>query len=155
MLPANVSLQRHETFTSGLLRVVDLLTNSISDCLAHLSQNEEEDIHRVRTTIKRLRALLRLIRPAIDPAFFNREDRRLRTAAALLSFARDSEVARGTLKTLPVSDKMDQEAVRSALSGFENRVEFPKDLDQTMAKVRRRVERTRQNFHRLELRGTE
>jgi CHAD domain-containing protein len=155
MLPANVSLQRHETFTSGLLRVVDLLTNSISDCLAHLSQNEEEDIHRVRTTIKRLRALLRLIRPAIDPAFFNREDRRLRTAAALLSFARDAEVARGTLKTLPVSDQTDQEAVRSQLSGFENRVEFPKDLDQTMAKVRRRVERTRQNFHRLELRGTE
>ena len=155
MRPSNISLQRHETLKSGLLRVVDLLTNSIADCLNHLSPNDEQGIHRVRTTIKRLRALLRLIRPALNPAFFNCEDTRLRTAAGLLSFARDSEVARGTLKTLPVSDQAAQEAVATALAGFDSRVELPKDLDQTMAKVRRRVEQTRRNFHRLELRGTE
>jgi CHAD domain-containing protein len=98
--------------------------------------------------------LLRLIRPAVDPAFFNREKLRLRTAARLLSFARDTEVALGTLKTLPVSNQIDQDSVRSVLSGFEVKVERPNDLE-TRAEVRRRLAQTRRNFHQLKLRGTE
>src|SRR6201998_1957228 len=92
---------------------------------------------------KRLRALLRLIRPAVDPAFFNRENRRLRTAAGLLSFARDTAVARGTLTALPGSDQADQDAVQSVLAGLENNVELPNDGDRTMAEVKRRLEQTR------------
>lgn len=111
--------------------------------------------HQERTTIKRLRALLRLIRPAVDPAFSNHENARLRTAAQLLSFARDTEVALGTLKTLPVSNQIDQDSVRSVRSGFEIKVERPNDLDETMAELRRRLAQTRRNFHRLKLRGTE
>ncbi|MBV8588293.1 MAG: CHAD domain-containing protein [Verrucomicrobia bacterium] len=154
MAQANISLQRHETLRSGLLRVVDILINSIVDSLADLSPNDEEDIHRIRTSIKRLRALLRLVRPAVDPTFFDRENGRLRTAARLLSFARDAEVAQETLKTLPVSEKTDRDAVGLAASGFERQVGPPKDLDRTLAEVRKRVEQTRRNFHRLELRGT-
>ena len=138
-----------------MLRVVDALIDSAADGLSNESRNGEQDIHQVRTTIKRLRALLRLIRPAVDPAIFNRENVRLRTAARLLSFARDTEVARGTLKTLPVSNQIDQDSVRSVLSGFEVKVERPNDLDETMAEVRRRLAQTRRNFHRLKLRGTE
>ena len=138
-----------------MLRVVDALIDSAADGLSNESRNGEQDIHQVRTTIKRLRALLRLIRSAVDPAFFSRENVRLRTAARLLSFARDTEVARGTLKTLPVSNQIDQDSVRSVLSGFEVKVERPNDLDETMAEVRRRLAQTRRNFHRLKLRGTE
>jgi CHAD domain-containing protein len=138
-----------------LLRVVDALIDSAADGLSNESRNGQQDIHQVRTTIKRLRALLRLIRPAVDSAIFNRENVRLRTAARLLSFARDTEVARGTLKTLPVSNQIDQDSVRSVLSGFEVKVERPNDLDETMAEVRRRLAQTRRNFHRLKLRGTE
>lgn len=138
-----------------MLRVVDALIDSAADGLSHESRNGEQDIHQERTTIKRLRALLRLIRPAVDPAFFNRENARLRTAAGLLSFARDTEVALGTLKTLPVSNQIDQYAVRSVLSSFEDKVECPNDLDETMAEVRRRLAQTRRNFHQLKLRGTE
>src|ERR1700734_3953485 len=115
MTPSNISLHSQETLRNGLLRVVDVLTDSAVDSLSHQSQNGGQDIHQVRTTIKRLRALLRLIRPAVDPAFFNRENARLRTAAGLLSFARDAEVARESLKTLPVSNQSDQDAVRSVL----------------------------------------
>ena len=99
--------------------------------------------------------MLRLIRPAVDPAFSNHENARLRTAAQLLSFARDTEVALGTLKTLPVSNQIDQDSVRSVRSGFEIKVERPNDLDETMAELRRRLAQTRRNFHRLKLRGTE
>ena len=155
MTETNFSLHKHESLKTGLLRVVDALTDSVTGDLPHLSNNGEQDIHQVRTTIKRLRALLRLIRPAVDPAFFNRENGRLRTAAGLLSFVRDTEVARGTLKEIPVSNQADQDALRSVLLGFENRAESPSHLAQNIAEVRRRLEQTRRNFHRLQLRGTE
>lgn len=155
MTPSNISLQSHEALRSGLLRVVDALIDSAADGLSNESRNGEQDIHQERTTIKRLRALLRLIRPAVDSAFFNRENVRLRTAARLLSFARDTEVALGTLKTLPVSNEIDQDSVRSVLSGFQVKVERPNDLDETMTEVRRRLAQTRRNFHQLKLQGTE
>ncbi|MBV8280171.1 MAG: CHAD domain-containing protein [Verrucomicrobia bacterium] len=155
MTESNISLHRHESLRIGLLRVVDAMTDSVSGSLAHVANNGEPDIHLVRTTIKRLRALLRLIRPAIDPAFFDRENRRLRTAAGLMSFARDAEVASVTLKGLPVSDQADQDAVQSVLAGFENRAEAPPDLDHVVAEVRRYLEQTRRNLHRLTLRGSE
>lgn len=155
MTSSSISLQSHETLRDGLLRVVDDLIDPLTNSQAHVSQNGEEDIHRVRTTIKRLRALLRLVRPAIDPAFFNRENARLRTAAALLSSARDAEVARGTLKTLPVSDEIDREAVRSVLSGLETQAEPATDFQGTMTEVNRRLEQTRLSFRRLKLRGSD
>jgi CHAD domain-containing protein len=155
MTASNTSLQKHETLRNGLLRAIDALIDSVTKNQDALSQDGEEDIHQVRTTIKRLRALLRLIRPAIDPAFFDRENARLRTAAGLLSFARDTEAARETLKTLPLSDKTDHEAVRSVLSGFETRAEPPTDFQETMVEINRRLKQTRLNFHRLKLRGSD
>jgi CHAD domain-containing protein len=155
MTPSSISLKNRETLRNGLRRVVDVLTDSAVNSLSHESRNGEQDIHQVRTIIKRLRALLRLIRPAVAPTFFNRENARLRTAAGLLSFARDAEVARETLKMLPVSNQSDQDAVRSVLSGFESNVELPNDVEQTMAEVKRRLEQTRRNFQRLKLRGSE
>ena len=155
MTTPNTSLQKHETLRNGLLRIVDTLIDSVTTNHGALSQNGAEDIHQVRTTIKRLRALLRLIRPAIDPAFFNRENTRLRTAAGLLSFARDTEVARGTLKKLPVADETNQEAVGSVLSGLETRAEAATDFQDNMAEVNRRLKKTRLNFHRLKLPGSD
>ena len=71
--------------------------------------------------------MLRLIQPAVDSAFFSRGNARLRTAAGLLPLARDTEVASGTLKTLPVSNQTDQAAVSSGLSSLESRHDLPDD----------------------------
>jgi len=155
MTESSFSLHPHESLRLGLLRVVDALIDSVSINLDHQPADGKVDIHEVRTTIKRLRALLRLIRPTVDPAFFNRENRRLRTAAGLLSFARDAEVARVTLKGLPVSDQADHDAVRSVLAGFEDRAEAPTDIGHVVAEVRRYLEQTRRNLHRLTLHGSE
>jgi CHAD domain-containing protein len=149
---SNFSLHRHEPLRDGFLRIVDELTDSVSENLADPARNGEPDIHGIRTTIKRLRALLRLIRPAIGPAFFNRENARLRAAAALLSLARDTEVACQTLKTLPVSAERDRDAVQTVLAGFESRVQIPVDLDDNLAQVKQSVEQTRRNLHRLRFR---
>jgi CHAD domain-containing protein len=152
---SNFSLQRREPLRSGFLRVVDVLTDSVTDNLGHASPNGEHDVHGVRTTIKRLRALLRLIRPAIGSALFNRENARLRTAAGLLSGARDTEVTCQTLKTLSISNQTDRDALQAVLAGFEDQVQVPTDLDQTLAKVRDSLEQTRRNLHRLRFRRAE
>ena len=97
MKSSDTSLRRHETLRHGLLRSAEGLINSVS-AHAEESEDDEEVLHRFRTTIKRLRDRLRLIRPAVGSAFFDRENERLRIAARLLSGTRDSEVLERPLK---------------------------------------------------------
>ena len=154
MQPINLSLHPQETLTAGLLRVVDTLVDSGTDCMEHHSQNGES-VHQVRTTIKRLRALLRLIRPAISQSLFDCENTRLRVAARRLSSVRDSEVARKTLETLPVSNSAEEKAVATVLSGLGTNSESPQSLDESMAEVRKDLEQTRRSLHRVTFRGKE
>jgi|GEM_PF-6356884 CHAD domain-containing protein len=122
MKSAEVSLRRDETLREGLLQCFGHLTDSIVN-QSWSAQTDEQRTHRIHTMIKRLRSLLRLIRPGVDAAFFNQENKRLRNAARILSSAHDSEVARNTLKTLPVNDHPGREAVEVALSGLEPRIQ--------------------------------
>jgi CHAD domain-containing protein len=154
MNSGKVSLRRHETLRHGLLRTVEVLTDSLKGHSEPL-RNDEQSIHRIRTTIKRLRSLLRLIRPAVEPVFFDRENGQLRTAARLLSFARDSEVARDTLKTLPVSDPSAQEAVNAVLPRLENRVERAKAHEPNLTEIKQRIDKARRSLQGLKFRGTE
>ena len=154
MKSRDASLRRHETLRQGVCRNVELLVNSVAANLGQ-SRNGEQSTHRIRTTIKRLRALLRLIRPAVEPAFFDHENERLRTAARILSFARDAEVARDTLKTLPVRSRSAREAVNAALPSLEKRVERAKAHQPNLAQVKHGLEQTRRRFQGLKLRGTD
>jgi CHAD domain-containing protein len=154
MKSPKVSLRRHETLRGGLIRIFGVLTDAAPGH-SDRSQNDEQTTYRVRTTIKRLRSLLRLIRPGIEPAFFDRENERLRTAARLLSSARDSEVARDTVKTLPVSGQSGRQAVNAVLSGLETRIERAKAHEPNLTEVKKRLEETRSSVRRLKVRGTE
>ena len=78
----------------GLLRIVDILTGTVVGRVARGTPNAEPTTHEARTAIKKLRALLRLIRPAVSQQSFETEDKRLKGAAARLVFARDAEVSR-------------------------------------------------------------
>jgi CHAD domain-containing protein len=154
MKSAKVSLRRDETLRAGLLRSVDQLTDSIIT-QSSSSPIDEEATHQIRTTIKRLRALLRLIRPGLEPSFFEQENDRLRTAAQILSSARDSEVARDTLKALPINDHPRQEAVDAALSGLEPRIQREKAHKPNLTELKEDVQETRSRFRRVKLQGTE
>jgi CHAD domain-containing protein len=57
-------------------------------------------VHFLRVTAKKLRALLRLIRPAIGGTAFERENARLRNAARSLAGRRESDVIANTLQAL-------------------------------------------------------
>jgi CHAD domain-containing protein len=147
------ALRANEPLGTGLLRVAEDLIESITDSSGPSSEEEAEYVHTVRTTIKQLRALLRLIRPAIGEVFFNRENARLRAAAQRLSSARDVEVARETLKNISASGETEKKAVAAALAGLQTKGAAPTDIHQALSGVRSDLEQTKRNLERLRLAG--
>ena len=74
----DVSLHADEPLRAGLLRVADGLIQNALDRIRYPTSDRGEDVHLVRVTIKRLRAMLRLVRPVISKAVFDREYLRLK-----------------------------------------------------------------------------
>ena len=67
--PADRTLHANESAKAGLCRVAD---GSIREALERISQPSGDpagDVHFIRTTTKRLRAILRLFRPVISPDY--------------------------------------------------------------------------------------
>jgi CHAD domain-containing protein len=93
------ALRRKEGVRAGLIRLARRLTR---DALQHIehpkSLDRTEDIHQVRVQCKRLRALLRLLKPVSDRKALEQENARIRDAARALSAFRDAFVAGETLK---------------------------------------------------------
>lgn len=109
-----------ESVRDGLARISGELIQRALGRIECAGKNRAEDLHQVRVTLKRLRALLRLARPVISEAFYGRENRRLKAAADRLAFFRDTAVSRRTLATLArrVTDKQGAKALDLVLSRF-------------------------------------
>jgi CHAD domain-containing protein len=155
MKDSAVSLSGHESLQDGLLRVMDDLVDSAAQTDKKSSSDAQSHLHRLRTTIKRMRALLRLVRPVTGETFFRRENERLKYAAGCLSAARDKEVASTTLSELPISNEAEQLAIKAALSGFEGSPGPSNDLEKVIKQVKEALALTRHQFHRLDLTGAE
>ncbi len=151
MKKPDVCLHTDESLGVGVVRVAEDLIDSIVGSGQHPKQEEGEHIHHVRTTIKRLRALLRLIRPAVGELFFNQENARLRKAGRRLAVAREAEVARETLKTLPVAGEPEKKAVAAALAGLESKTQPGTDIGEALREVKADLEQTKRNLQRLQL----
>ena len=151
MKKPDACLHTNEPLGAGILRVAENLIDSITDSGEHPKRNEGEYVHNVRTTIKRLRALLRLIRPVISETFFNRENARLRKAGRRLAVARDAEVARETLKTLPVSGDPEKQAVAAALAGLESKDGARIEVGDALNEIRKDLEQTKRNLQQLQI----
>jgi CHAD domain-containing protein len=151
MKKPDVCLHTDEPLGVGVLRVAEDLIDSIVGSGQYLEQEEGEYIHHVRTAIKRLRALLRLIRPVVGEQFFNRENARLRKAGRRLAVARDAEVARETLKTLSVAGEPEKKAVAAALAGLESKTQPGTDIGEALREVKADLEQTKRNLQRLQL----
>ena len=94
------------------MRIAGELIHRASVRIENPGRDRAEDLHQVRVTAKRLRALLRLVRPVISNAFYRRENRRLKTIADRLSSFRDHTVSRQTFAKLAkgIPDRHSQEA---------------------------------------------
>jgi CHAD domain-containing protein len=151
MKKPDVCLRTDEPLGAGVLRVAEDLIDSITDPGEQSKQEADEYVHYVRTTIKRLRALLRLIRPVVGETFFNRENARLRKAGRRLAVARDAEVARETLKILSISGEPEKKAVGAVLADLESRAESGADISEALGEVRKDLVQTKRNLQRLEV----
>jgi CHAD domain-containing protein len=93
------ALRRRESVRNGLIRIGRRLA---TDALHRIEQPKKadrtEDIHFVRVQCKRLRALLRLLKPVADVEAVQRENLRLRDAGRALSGFRDAFVAGETFQ---------------------------------------------------------
>ena len=151
---ADRTLHAGESAKAGLCRVADGLIQEALERISQPSGDPAEDVHFIRTTTKRLRAILRLFRPVISPRLFERENARLKRIARRLAPARESSVARQTL------DKLSQRAAkprRNALAEVSKHLEqlapTPSNTtrDNAMRGAARDLERARCSFQRLRI----
>ena len=132
---------------------------SLIDRAVHRIENPSgdrtEDVHFVRTTIKRLRAMLRLIQPTIRAASFEREDALLKKAARRLAGLRDAAVGQKTLERLAKAarGKREQEACKVVLDHYRllGPAQSVAQQKSTMRAVARMLRRSRQDIQRLRI----
>lgn len=76
------------------------LTAKVARCIAAEASDFDEGIHDARTSLKKLRALLRLLRPALASDLFRDEDQRVRDFARQLGGVRDAAVMLSTFEEI-------------------------------------------------------
>lgn len=107
-----------QSFDSGARRILlEQLDRAVGLMTAH--PDPVVAVHETRKCLKRMRALLRLVRPGLGPESWQRENGALRDAAARLSALRDGDVALQTIARLridaprPLALALDRLAARS------------------------------------------
>lgn len=107
-----------ETLEDGVRRIA---LSQIDRAMAELKAVDRATaVHDTRKAMKRLRALMRLVRPALGEDVFRRENERFRSIAELLAGARDAQVMHETLAKLDArakpSERKQLAKVRAALA---------------------------------------
>ncbi len=102
MADHRLRLHSDETVTDGIRRAAGEELADSSAALASASGRDElgASVHATRTSIKRIRAALRLARAAIGEQTYRQESDALRAVARRLSGARDAQVMIETLRAL-------------------------------------------------------
>jgi len=94
-----IVFQTDEKTGKGVRRIArELVSDNLSD-LANAELSEAKKIHECRKRCKRLRALIRLVRPT-SRKYFRREDRYVRDASRLLSGHRDDTAVLESMEKL-------------------------------------------------------
>jgi CHAD domain-containing protein len=102
-----------ETFEEGFRRIA---LEQIDRAQAQLrEEGEEVAVHETRKSLKRLRALLRLLRPAIGEHAFRHENAQLRDIGLSLSGARDRHVLLETTEKLDAAAPFARREIAGAL----------------------------------------
>jgi CHAD domain-containing protein len=92
---------RKKSLARELHRVArEELEGVLKEVLTVSDQDRSTAVHEARKHLKKIRALLRLLRPATDNAFYKRENAAMRKAAQTMSSIRDSHVRLQTIKKL-------------------------------------------------------
>lgn len=145
-----------EGIQAGLRRIG---AAQLDRAIAYLDGREQHGaegtaIHEARKSMKRLRALLRLVRPGLGGETFRNENAYLRETAALLSHARDSEVLLATIVKLDACDIHAPHAKLKTLSAAiadNPSISTHATVSEARREARDRLSRTRKRWARLKL----
>jgi CHAD domain-containing protein len=105
-------LKRKESIPEGIARIA---YGRIDHALEALEDATEEGVHEARKDMKKLRALLRLVRGEVGEEVFRREADTFRDAARELSGVRDADVMLATLADLEGRYEVEVGPVRQAV----------------------------------------
>ncbi len=95
-------LKRREPVVAGFIRLLRRELKAVDAALRDEEETPEERTHIARRRLKKARSLVAALAPAIGRRVADRERRRLRDAARLLSQSRDADVAVKTVRDLIV-----------------------------------------------------
>ncbi len=120
-------LKRSEAVADGVRRIARGRAESAREELSRARGGEElaEAIHAARKEMKKLRAVLRLVREGLGEATFRTESRRYRDTGRLLAASRDAEVKVETLAAL--EERFDGEMPRAAARAWRAALEGERD----------------------------
>src|SRR5262245_24857315 len=93
-------LRRKESGVEGVRRILRKLLGKTIESLSDPSALSDEDVHEIRKNLKRTRAALRLLRPALGSSCYQRENDCYRDAAKPLTELRDAKVLVDTVDSL-------------------------------------------------------
>lgn len=93
-------LKRKEAEAEGIRRVAHGRTGDAVERLRDADADPVEAVHESRKDLKKLRATLKLVRPALGEEVYDRENARFRAAGRELSDVRDAQVRADTLDAL-------------------------------------------------------
>src|SRR5258705_1943726 len=143
-------LKKGEQFSDGVKRV---LLEQVDKALDHLKptvRNKDEAIHDARVCIKKVRALLRLMRESLGDETYKAEDCTYRNAAGMLSKVRDSAAMLEIVDKLieHFSDQLSTDAfagvraplLRSKKMGQQDRKSAMTKVAQLLRQARERVQ---------------
>src|SRR5436190_24224574 len=97
-------LKPNEAVRKGTRRVARRELEKARRTLRDRGSGEDERVHEVRRSLKKVRALLRLVRDGVGDDHYHRENERVRDAARPLTTVRDAKVLLGALDKLTDDD---------------------------------------------------
>jgi hypothetical protein len=132
-------IRRKEPLAGEVRRILTEQNRRALVLLEHWQQNPRERVHSARQAFKRLRALLRLIRPGARYVF-DVENRFYRDVARSLAYVRDTEAVIEALAVLEkdLTDPESRESLRLLRTGLQQRA--ARELADPVLDVPRRVQ---------------
>ena len=115
-------------------------------------------IHETRKCLKRLRALLRLVRPGLDEGVFHNENARYREIAALLSPARDAQILVETLIKLEPFAAAADAAELAAFTAHIDQMQVPDAVSERadmIAAARSKLNAAKSAMSKLDIAGSD
>jgi len=148
-------LKANEHTGAGVYRILAELVDDALNDLTEAPEGVDKGVHNARKRMKRVRAVLRLVRDTIGKKAYRRENVAYRDIARTLSGARDSRVLRDTFdKLLTTTDSTPDIEALTAIRGeleaeYEALAAQPTRFDDTIAGL----EKARQRLDKLRLSG--